>query len=290
MGITAPGINREVAMAIECANRLKDDNPTERETQREKPLGLPRLAVLNCANSIPRRDNSAIQDRKQGLLTGDDNNTFYPKWKNIARGIVGALRYLISEEEGASTDEAVTVISENTDKTNNALGDYGSTDPFGNDYYCLLCQCELPNLYYSCNGCEKELDKEYKICVECLKKRSYIENRVMGLDKEITDIKKIKFDPRRHHCGLIQGEGKQPVGRKPKVGTRKKALLHHQFTEHRRFYTMQKMKENLMKCDEWVEDDVVPYVTETENRLRRLKVSQDDILNVPEPYYPDLNK
>ena len=50
-GVTAPGINREVAMAIENADRLFESfESTERPENcefPERPLGIPRLAVLH---------------------------------------------------------------------------------------------------------------------------------------------------------------------------------------------------------------------------------------------------
>ena len=318
MGITPQGINREVTMSIECADRLKDDDPEDKVKQQEKPLGFPRLAVLNCAASIPSK-KTAKDERKKVILTGaDDDTSYHPTWKNIARGILPSLIYVTGEqiENSAATDAAVTETKTETDSAQTtALGrDYGSIDPFGNDYFCVNCQCELPNLYYSCNGCEHQLDKEYRICSACLQKRSYLENRVMGLDKEKTDIETIDFDPLRHHCGIEKEDQTQLKRKKPKLPTKKRAkintgilvgdktrndstgdkcsdrfiALHRQFTEHRRFLTENSLRENLKKCEEWVEDDVVPFFEETVRRLRRLKLSQNDVVVAPKPYYPDL--
>lgn len=308
MGVTAQGINREVAMAIECADRLRDEDVENKNRQRERPLGFPRLAVLNCAAKLPLRTEAPVSVRRKGILSEDDDTAFTPSWKNIARGILPSLRYLISEEKGSSTD-AVTSITGKTDCAIQTLSAeyYGIIDPYANDYNCILCLCELANLYYSCNGCEYLLDKEYKICSKCLQRKMYNENRVMGLDKEKDDVLTIDFDPMRHHCAALgeeelkgstnKGAKKKGVGLKGRTSCstrgRKQGCSsanHQQFTEHRRFHTELKLQESLQNCEGWAGDDVVPFAEETEARLKKLKISIPDSLNVPKPYYPDLHE
>ena len=118
----------------------------------------------------------------------------------------------------------------------------------------------------------------------------------------------------RHHCGIVKEDQIQLKEKKPKLPTTKGAkkntgvvvrnktrkgstddksgdrfiALHRQFTEHRRFLTEKSLRDNLMKCEEWVEEDVVLFLEETVRRLQRLKLSQNDVLVVPKPYYPDL--
>lgn len=40
-------------------------------------------------------------------------------------------------------------------------------DPFGNDFFCKICQQELSNIYMHCEGCESLLQKDFNICIDC---------------------------------------------------------------------------------------------------------------------------
>ena len=42
-----------------------------------------------------------------------------------------------------------------------------TVDPFGNDYFCMLCHRELGNVYLHCDGCEAILQKDFNICTSC---------------------------------------------------------------------------------------------------------------------------
>jgi hypothetical protein len=133
----------------------------------------------------------------------------------------------------------------------------------------------------------------------------------MGLDKEEDDVLTIDFDPMRHHCAVLgeeepmklkgttnKGAKRKDVGPKGKTKScrtrgRKpgcSSANHRQFTEHRRFHTELKLQESLQNCEGWAGDDGVPFAEETEARLRKLKISIPDSLNVPKPYYPDLHE
>ena len=238
------------------------------------------MAVLNRATSIPSKkreqDNKILRERKKEQLSGDDDTVFYPSWKNIARGLLPSLRHVLGEEIAPERDTVTKTAS--TDCSLRHMGDYGAMEPHGNDYYCVVCQCEMPNLYYSCNGCEKLLDKDYKICARCLGNERFNESRVMGLDKTCKDVNKINFKPLRHHCVPALLSKKRfafPGGCKKSTCLNGKfcntcaRVLHTTFTEHRRFHTLERLKECVQNCEDWVEDDVVPFGDETEKRLRR---------------------
>ena len=42
-----------------------------------------------------------------------------------------------------------------------------TVDPFGNDFFCMLCHQELGNAYIHCDGCEVILQKDFNICISC---------------------------------------------------------------------------------------------------------------------------
>lgn len=46
-------------------------------------------------------------------------------------------------------------------------------DPFGDDFFCKLCNSELSNLYMHCDGCEELLKKDFNICLECHSAKKY---------------------------------------------------------------------------------------------------------------------
>ncbi len=46
-----------------------------------------------------------------------------------------------------------------------------TVDPFGNDFFCGLCNQELGNVYLHCDGCEQILKKDFNSCVSCHKNK-----------------------------------------------------------------------------------------------------------------------
>ena len=56
-------------------------------------------------------------------------------------------------------------------------------DPFGNDYTCMICDRELANNYFHCEGCKELLLKEYKICDKCFTEEKFKCNTALNDDK-----------------------------------------------------------------------------------------------------------
>lgn len=50
-----------------------------------------------------------------------------------------------------------------------------SIDAYGNDYFCKICQRELSNIYFHCEGCENLLAKDFNVCPDCYDNRSKID-------------------------------------------------------------------------------------------------------------------
>lgn len=289
MGLSAAGINREVSYTIESATRFIQ--------QDKRSLSIPRLAILNLATEIPSirgegpKDIDQTKARKIHFL-GRDDAVCNPSWMTIARGLLPSLRYVISEEKGWDDESRTT--ARLPDCYHPSPDDYGSIDPFGNDYYCVFCLRELANLYYSCDGCEQLLDREYKICAACLQAEKYVEGRIVGLDKEV-EFSLIKWTPFRHHCVDIKKARGKNTKKCPKITCQNNnlcmdcgRLLHTKFTEHRRFHTEQRLVQSLKNCEKIVDEDRIPFSEETEKRLNKERMKIGDYINVPKPYYPDL--
>ena len=76
-------------------------------------------------------------------------------------------------------------------------------DPFGNDYTCKICDRELANTYFHCEGCEELIKKDYNICEECFTEDRFKCNTAMKDEK----LKKIGFksSPYRKSPERVQG-------------------------------------------------------------------------------------
>ena len=93
----------------------------------------------------------------------------------ILRGILLGVKRVLAEqiqcfnhrhEEREELGEYEKLIIRNTP---DALDDpqHVTVDPFGNDFFCMLCHKELGNTYLHCEGCEKLLSKDFNICISC---------------------------------------------------------------------------------------------------------------------------
>ena len=157
LGLSDMAINRQVAFILESANQCRKE--------KVGCLAIPRAAIIKLAYTLAE-DGRDEND-------SDDEFDYLPSTIDIARGILPSLQYVIDEEvkkSGVKTDRK----TEKTDSQINSLNRPNMVDPYGNDYFCILCKTELFNLYYSCEGCEDLLDKEYNICFRCYNEKEYL--------------------------------------------------------------------------------------------------------------------
>ena len=193
LGTTAEGINRELTTTLECSNIC--------QLNMVRPLGRARQAIIRLASLLPGKNEKRERTR---LLVSQGNLLRYPSWKDIARGILPSLQYIINEEIQPLNDgKAQTTLP---DTFPGQGGEKGGFNPYKSSYNCILCNSELAELYYSCDGCESLLDKEYKFCGICYHNKKQLEyNKVVGLDEEL-DENEIIWSPMRHHVPLENGE------------------------------------------------------------------------------------
>lgn len=266
MGFSAEGINREVSSTLECASLC-------RKHKTSKSLAIPETAIFKLASGIPSRKNQRCYQKPLFSVPAAAYNELRPTWKDIARGILPSLRYVVKRDchkqwDGCEStkhrrDQGVLL---HVDKVPDSHCDAFEhpIDPFGNDYFCKLCDQELSNSYFHCNGCEKLLAKDFNICSQCFEEREFLQN--INMSKVTTTAMASNF----HHMG--KNLGKCTCQRPGACLECQKCMIctcncHKVFYKRFRFYTEWRQEELLEYCGELVGDDEIQFARETECRL-----------------------
>ena len=285
MGITAEGINREVAATLECATLC-------RQHQSSKSLAIPETAIFKLASRLPPTND---QPSRQEPLFGRQvvaSTEYRPTWKEIARGILPSLNHVVKRDRKANDcDECgstkrrrtITGIALTVDAVPDRKRDPSlhSIDPHGNDYFCKLCDQELSNPYFHCGGCEKLLAKDFNICSQCFAERKFLQNILMHTMTETTMASNF------HHVGETTGgcDCGDPIAC---LACKKCDLCscncHKKFAKKFRFFTEARQEEIRKGCEELVGDDEIKYARETECRLDGVVMVPVSV--VPEPSSP----
>ena len=103
-----------------------------------------RKALLQLAKRLPRK--AAQTNHGQLLFKGVTPSYILP-----------SLRHVVNQGSKIGYKEKCVPESQFNPLTQ-------PIDPFGNDYTCMICNRELANTYFRCEGCQELLLKEYKIC------------------------------------------------------------------------------------------------------------------------------
>jgi len=285
LGLSDMAINRQVAFILESANQCRKE--------KVGCLAIPRAAIIKLAYTLAE-DGRDEND-------SDDEFDYLPSTIDIARGILPSLQYVIEEEvtkSGVKTDWK----TEKTDSQINSLNRSNMIDPYGSDFFCIICKAELCNLYYNCKGCEKLLDKEYNVCFRCYKDKKYLSDRDMGFD---TEVNKSESDNKRITIRCHTSKEKTKCGankcKRTECLTCKKCwecscLCHRDFELHKRFYTEQNLMSVLNKCKKISKGEETMYAKETRLRLKygdKMVKGKETILDkngktvkLPSRYYP----
>ena len=270
-GLSAMGINQQLSFCLDSANQCIKE--------KVRCLSITRLAIIKLATNLPDEDEDE---------NGRENEFEHlPSNIDIARGILPSLRHVLHQEEvNLSGDEVVT------DSRVNTLNTANKVDPWGSDFFCIICFAELCNLYYRCSGCAKLLDKDYNICSRCYNDKAHHADMDMGFDQGggVSDInKKPTF---RYHTCKKQAKKCVPSRCNPQVCNQCgmcwecSCRCHRKFVEHRRFYTKQDLREAMDKCVKYAMGSETLYAKETEMTLNNIKMSIKEQVQVPSRYYP----
>ena len=88
----------------------------------------------------------------------------------ILRDILPSLAHVVDHHQ-AALDKAKKIVAEGTNATlllkpsPDSWENFqmSAIDPYGNDFFCKLCQVELSNVYFHCDGYETLLFKDFNI-------------------------------------------------------------------------------------------------------------------------------
>ena len=275
-GLSATGINREVAFTVESANQCVK--------QKVRCVAIPRAAVMKMADQIA--ELAVLDD--EGEKDREEDSECNPSSRTIARGILPTLRHIVREEQGNIMDEATKDVE--PDCNINTLGTKGAIDPNGSNFICMICEAELYNLYCRCEGCEKILDKDYNICFRCYSNQQYMYDMDMGFDKD-NDKSKIIWTSNRHHTLRAGRECSQQKCKERQCSQCKQCwrcscMCHGIFKVHRRSYGTKRVNELIIKCKLHANNNEVPFAEATQKRLEGEKMTIWESVKVPSPYYP----
>ena len=174
-GFTSEGINREVSSMMECAALNR-----ERGAQ---SLAIPETSLLFTAKFFFARANEAFKVTNVDFMlpwNGYQNASslrFLPPLSlepvSVLRGILPSLSHLVARHKAAVENAKQSAAGgENHLRFSPPLYPdcwenprQFSIDPYGNDFFCRLCQEELANVYMHCYGCEEILNKDFNICI-----------------------------------------------------------------------------------------------------------------------------
>ena len=151
MGSDAIGINRQVASIIECAGLCR------KEGRKSRSLAIPEVCVLKLAAVI-----AGHRDDTSDCMVEDWNNfCVRPTLKEVAAGILPSLRYIVERDTSVVYGTGMTAVEPDVENPKWSL------EPYGNEYFCMVCDQELSNTYFHCDGCAKIRFKDFIICVQC---------------------------------------------------------------------------------------------------------------------------
>jgi len=176
-GVTASGINREVLSVLETA--------ILNSKKRKMSLAIPEMALLQMAKFVPPIKATSLTHPigTRGMVGFLENDHSIQRCneassiRNLCRGILPGLRHVVKEHISAmelasqkackswGRGKRVTISKRpNTHENPNTF----PVDPYGNnDFFCKLCNQELSNVYFHCDGCEQLLSKDFNICRKC---------------------------------------------------------------------------------------------------------------------------
>lgn len=259
LGFEATAINREIATVLEAAYRI-------RTRKAAKTLAVGETAVFALAEAA--------------ISTGPFSSTtlmrkLKPNSKAIAKGILCALTFLVDRD---INDDSCAQVDADQDPHSR------SVDPFGNDYFCKLCDHELANTYFHCQGCEDLLQMDFNICHFCFRDGKYRCN---------VDMKPYVTNPKGchdHHNGgssmMRCTLGNEGCTFCDDVCDACVCTCHRTFTKRQRFRSDEKGRKLLTDCMVLAGDEPIPYFSETLKRLQD-SVEQNDCANVGVPMLKD---
>ena len=127
------------------------------------------------------------------------------------------------------------------------------TNPFGDDYFCKICNKELSNIYMHCDGCEDILSKDFNICTECYRAKWYTGFIQMHPTEAVAWSNINHVCVYSGNCDCLKKERKLPAPFCSKCSTCSacSCTCHRSFTLNFRFMTIED-EINLLNSIKWI--------------------------------------
>jgi hypothetical protein len=256
IGITAEGINRELASTLESAAFCRKYTTC-------KSLAIPETAILRIADSVP--EDMIPHNILQLAFLGSNRTEHKLSWREILRGILPSLRYVIERDSKFYNGPSKKIIINDLPDSHVNAAHHG-IDPYGNDYFCRICSHELANTYFHCNGCEVLLAKDYNICIDCYKEEAFATNVAMN------QWNNASMACHFHHVGKPKRQCTSSLEHNMNCSECLKCLFcncicHTIFQKRYRFYTEERQRSVLDCCTQLIHGDEIKYSCETECQL-----------------------
>jgi hypothetical protein len=179
LGYTSKGIEEEMSVSLETAQI--------NSTKGLQSLGIAEVCLIYLAKHYLSQYEAVINNVEQTSFIFDpvensaefesDTQLKRTRALTVLKGILPSLSKMVQSHDNIlrQLDKSGNQYSIRKQPIANEDRESVPIDPFGNDYYCKVCQIELSNMYMHCNACEDILSKDYNICVGC-----FIKGRHMG--------------------------------------------------------------------------------------------------------------
>lgn len=259
-GVTAEGINRELAYTLESAALCRQHG-----VRALAPIELGVLALLQGLGL--EADNQLDMPFLPGVaLPGED--TASQNRLTLLRGMLPSIRHVVemnidAESYLRSLPKKALAFADTPDMSCNM--ETSSVDPRANDFYCKLCWAELSNIYLHCNGCENLLNSDFNVCVSCFQKQRHTTFHQINkkIDAKLTFFNHVNTTMAKKCNGSCVSECLKCKGC-PSC----KCKCHSKFTVHYRTILVRDAVSLLDKLDNEVQSNRVSYHSETVTRLK----------------------
>jgi len=278
-GCSSEGFNREVSSTVECASLCRTNGVQPLATVEAAIFSIAsELATTKLANSVHLIDFSsfninpdAIPKHQSSLTDGE-----------LCRGILPTLCHIIGREK---SDYSLFKAHHGQQLTEPVVADKDIHPSkkkgriITDDFECKICQSELSNLYFHCEGCDKLLNMDFNICGKCHSAGEH--KRTISMRKD--DKSKVVKLSTVNHTGIMSYTNRNGIRCPCKKGhccdycklcTCCACICHSTFSPH----FLRKTPSDLDKMLETIEAKVtspLQYAKMTETRLK-LAVDRDN--------------